>query len=240
MAVHPRVITVRRRERLFYTGMALLILITVFAGFSRTYFLKTHFGSPPLSLLLHLHGLVFTSWVLLFVAQTTLVAARRTDIHRRLGALGAMVAVLIVVLGTATAILRVKGGAAPIPGVSPLSFLAVPLFDMVVFTVLVGAAFYYRHRADVHKRVMTLATIALLAAPIARLPFSFLRNGGPPAFFALADVFIVACVVYDLLTRRHVHPATIWGGLIIVISQPLRLMISGTPAWMAFASWMTQ
>jgi hypothetical protein len=222
MAVHPRVITVRRRERLFYTGMALLILITVFAGFSRTYFLKTHFGSPPLSLLLHLHGLVFTSWVLLFVAQTTLVAARRTDIHRRLGALGAMVAVLIVVMGTATAILRVKGGAAPIPGVSPLSFLAVPLFDMVVFTVLVGAAFYYRHRADVHKRLMTLATIALLAAPIARLPFSFLR------------------VVYDLLTRRHVHPATIWGGLIIVISQPLRLMISGTPAWMAFASWMTQ
>ena len=32
-------------------------------------------------------------------------------------------------------------------------------------------------------------------------------------------------LVYDLATRRKVHPATIWGGLVIVASQPLRLMI---------------
>jgi hypothetical protein len=239
MAVQPRLITVRRRERLFYVGMALAIAVTVFAGFSRSYFLKAHFGSPPLSLLLHLHGLVFTSWIVLFVTQTSLIAARRTDLHRRLGALGAVLAVLLVGMGTATAILRVKAGAAPIPGVSPLSFLAVPLFDMVVFSILVGVAFYYRHRADVHKRLMTLATIALLSAPIARLPFGVLK-AGPPAFFGLTDLFIVACIIYDLVTRKRVHPATIWGGLVIVASQPLRLMISGTPAWMAIASWMTR
>jgi hypothetical protein len=81
MAVQPRVITVRRRERLFYIGMAVAILVTVFAGFSRSYFLKAQFGTPSLSLLLHVHGLVFTSWILLFLAQTTLVAARRTDIR---------------------------------------------------------------------------------------------------------------------------------------------------------------
>ncbi|HEY3011914.1 MAG TPA: hypothetical protein VGJ36_04145 [Gemmatimonadales bacterium] len=239
MAVRPVVITVRRRERLFYVSMAVLIAITVFAGFSRTYFLKAHFGTPPLSALLHLHGLVFTSWILLFLGQTTLVAARRTDIHRRLGVFGGLLALLMIVLGTATAILRVKGGAAPIPGVSGLSFLAIPLFDMVVFTALVGAAFYHRHRADVHKRLMTLATISLLAAPIARLPLPILR-AGPPAFFGLADLFILALLVYDLATRRRVHPATIWGGLLIVASQPLRLMISGTSAWLAFATWLTQ
>jgi hypothetical protein len=239
MAVHPRVITVRRRERLFYVGMAVLFGITVFAGFSRTYFLKAYYGSPKLSLLLHIHGVVFTSWILLFLAQTTLVASRRTDIHRRLGVLGGVLAALVVILGTTTAILRVKGGAAPIPGVSPLSFLAIPLFDMVVFAALVGAALYFRHRADVHKRLMTLATISLLSAPIARLPFALLR-AGPPAFFGLTDLFILACIVYDLATRRRVHPATIWGGLLIVASQPLRLMISGTPAWLAFASWITQ
>lgn len=239
MAVHPRIITVRRRERLFYVGMAVAILITVFTGFSRSYFLKAQFGTPPLPLLLHVHGLVFTSWILLFLAQTTLVAARRTDIHRRLGVLGGVLAALVLILGTTTAIIRVKGGSAPIPGVPPLAFLAVPLFDMVVFAILVGAAFYYRHRADVHKRLMTLATIALLSAPIARLHFPMLP-AGPPTFFGLTDLFILVMLVYDLATRRRPHPATIWGGLLIVASQPLRLMISGTAAWLAFAGWLTR
>jgi len=239
MAVQPRIITVRRRERLFYIGMAVTILITVFAGFSRSYFLKAQFGTPPLSLLLHVHGLVFTSWVLLFLVQTTLVAARRTDIHRRLGVLGGVLAALVVILGTTTAIIRVKAGSAPVPGVPPLAFLAIPLFDMLLFAILVGAGLSYRHRADVHKRLMTLGTIALLSAPIARLPFEFMK-AGPPAFFGLTDLFIVALLVYDLATRRRVHPATIWGGLLILASQPVRLMIAGTPAWLAFAGWLTR
>jgi hypothetical protein len=239
MTVRPGVITVRRRQRLFYVGMAILIAVTVFAGFSRTYFLRSYFGSPELSWLLHIHGAVFTSWVLLFVAQTSLVAARRTDVHRRLGALGAVLAAVLLIVGTTTAILRVKGGSAPIPGVPPLSFLAIPLFDMVVFAVLVGAALYYRHRSDVHKRLMLLATVALVTAPIARLPLAILK-AGPPAFFGLTDLFIVALIAYDLLTMRRVHAATVWGGLFLVASQPLRLMISGTNAWLAFAGWLTR
>jgi len=181
---------------------------------------------------------VFTSWVLLFLAQTTLVATGRTDLHRRLGAGGAVLAALLLIVGTITAIMRVKGGRpSPIPGVPPLSFLAVPLFDMVVFAILIGAGLALRNRPDTHKRLMTLATIALTSAPIARLPF--VRPVGPPAFFGLTDLFIVAMLVYDLATRRKVHPATIWGGLVILASQPLRLMISGTPAWFAFAGWLT-
>lgn len=238
MSVQPRIITVRRRERLFYIGMAVLILVTVFAGFSRSYFLKAYFSSPQLSLLLHVHGLVFTSWILLFLAQTTLIATRRTDIHRRLGVLGGVLAALVIIVGSATAIVRVQQGAT-VPGVPPLSFLAVPLFDMVVFALLVAAAFYYRHRADVHKRLMTLATIALLPAPIARLPIAMIQEGGLPAIFGVADLFIVLCLVYDLLTRRRIHPATAWGGLVIVVSQPLRLVLSGTAGWLAIAAWLT-
>ncbi len=239
MAVHPRIITVRRRERLFYVGMASAILITVFAGFSRSYFLKAQFGTPPLSLLLHVHGLVFTSWILLFLAQTTLVATRRPDIHRRVGVFGGVLAVLVVVVGTATAIIRVKQGAT-VPGVPPLNFLAIPLFDMVVFAILVSAGFYYRHRADGHKRLMTLATIALLPAPIARLPLAVIREGGLPAIFGVADLFLVGCLIYDLVAWRKIHRATVSGGLVILASQPLRLMISGTAAWVAFAAWLTR
>jgi hypothetical protein len=239
MAVSSEAIRTKRRTRRFYFGMAIAMAVTVFAGFSRSYFLKAHFGAPELSLLLHVHGLVFTSWVLLFLSQTTLVAAGRTDVHRRLGVAGAVLAALVLILGTTTAILRVKGGAAPIPGVSPLSFLAVPLFDMVVFAILIGTGLYFRRKLEIHKRLMTLATISLLSAPIARLPFGVLK-AGPPAFFGLTDLFIVALLIYDLATRKKVHPATIWGGLLIVASQPLRLMISGTPAWLTFAGWITR
>jgi hypothetical protein len=122
--------------------------------------------------------------------------------------------------------------------VTPLGFLAIPLVDMVVFAGLVSAGIYYRHRAEAHKRLMTLSMISLLAAPIARMTFLPLPPG-PPTFFGLADLFIVALLVYDLSTRGKVHPATIWGGLLIVVSQPLRLMISGTGPWLAFAGWLT-
>jgi uncharacterized membrane protein YozB (DUF420 family) len=234
LSVPPRVVTARRARR-FYVGMAIAFAIVVFAGFSRSYFLKAYFGSPKLSLLLHIHGIVFTTWVLFLLAQTTLIATGRTYIHRRMGVAGAVLALLLVVMGTMTAILRVKGGSAPIPGVSGLSFLAVPLFDMALFAMLVGTALYFRRRLETHKRLMLLGTITLLGAPIARF-----HLGGPPTFFGLSDLFIVAMVGYDLLTRRKVHPATLWGGLAIVASQPLRLMISATPAWLAFAGWLTR
>src|SRR5919108_3552024 len=131
MTVGSAALATRRKTRRFYVGMAVAIAITVFAGFSRSYFLKAYFGTPELSTLLHIHGVVFTTWVVFFLAQTTLVAAGRTYVHRRLGIAGALVALLVLIVGTATAVLRVKGGSAPIPGVSPLAFLAIPLFDML-------------------------------------------------------------------------------------------------------------
>src|SRR6266850_4275917 len=166
-------VTRRRRERWFYIGMSIAVVVTVFAGFAPTYYLRPRFTTTPLMPLLHLHGLVFTSWIALFLIQTTLVAAHRTDIHRRLGIAGGVIATLVVMVGLSTAIIRASQGAAP-PGVggpSPLAFLVVPLGDMLVFAILVGSGFYYRRRPDVHKRLMLLATVSILTAAIARLPF---------------------------------------------------------------------
>src|ERR1700682_4912106 len=53
----------RRRERLFYTGMSVAFVITVFAGFAPTFYLRSYFQTQPLIPLLLLHGFVFTSWV---------------------------------------------------------------------------------------------------------------------------------------------------------------------------------
>ena len=236
MTVHPGLAVVRGRRR-FYVGIALAIALTVFAGFAPTYYLRTYYQSTPLGGLRHLHGVVFTAWVLLFLTQATLVSAGRVALHRRLGVAGGVLAALMVVVGTTTAIVQTSEGRSPL-GVPPLSFLAVPFFDMVVFTGLVAAGLWHRRRADTHKRLLTLATISLLAAPIARLPFGA-RVVGLPGVFALADLFIVACIVYDLRTLRRVHPATAWGGLAIVASQPLRLAISGTGVWLGFARWIT-
>jgi hypothetical protein len=230
----------RRRERLFYTGMAIALVITVFAGFARTYYLRPYFGTPPLTPLLHLHGIVFTSWLILLVTQTALVATNRISIHRRLGIAGAVIAVLMILVGCATAIIRAKIVEVPPGAPSPLVFLTIPLGDMLVFAVLVAAGFYFRRRGDVHKRLMLLATIAILPAATARLPFAFIQQVGPLAFFGLADLFIVACLLYDLATRGRLHRANVWGGLLIVVSHPLRLVIGNTQAWLSFATWLTQ
>jgi hypothetical protein len=230
-------ITRRRRERWFYIGMSIAVVITVFAGFAPTYYLRPYFTAAPLMPLLHLHGLVFTSWLVLFVTQTFLVAAHRTDIHRRLGVAGGVVAALMVLIGASTAVIRASQGAS-VPGVPALSFLVVPLGDMFVFSILVGAGFYFRRRSDTHKRLMMLATISILAAAIARLPFAFMQ-AGPPAFFGLTDAFVAVCLLYDLITLRRIHRATALGALLIVASQPLRLLLGGTSAWLSFAAWLT-
>jgi hypothetical protein len=239
MAVSAAAVRTGRRTRRFYVGMAVAIVLTVFVGFSRSYFLKPWFGTPELSRLLHLHGFIFTTWTLFFLSQTILVARGRTYLHRRMGVAGAVLAALVVIVGTTVAIHRAKTGVSPIPGIPALGFFAIPFFDMVVFAILVSAAVYLRRRLEAHKRLMTLAMITLLPAPIARMSFLPLPPG-PPTFFALADLFIMAMLVYDLTTRRKVHPATIWGGLLVVASQPLRLLIAGTPAWLAFAGWLTR
>jgi len=62
---------------------------------------------------------------------------------------------------------------------------------------------------------------------------------GPLAFFGLTDLFIVALAIWDFRTRGRLHPVTLWGGLLIIVSQPLRLVVSGTAGWLAFARWAT-
>ena len=218
--------------------MSSAFVITVFAGFSRTFYLRPKFHPEPLMPLLYVHGFIFTLWIALLLTQTTLIATKRTRTHTRLGIAGMLLASLMIVIGTVTAIVRAKGPS-PVPGVNPLSFLTIPLGDMLIFLILVGAAFYFRRRADTHKRLMLMATIAILPAAVARLPFAFIQQYGPLAFFGLSDLFIVPCLAYDVITRGHPHRATVLGGTLIVISHPLRLIIGNTHAWLSFATWLT-
>jgi len=224
-------------ERRLYAWAAAGALLVVFAGFARTYYLKLAFGTPPISVLLHVHGIVMSLWFVLFVVQTRLVATGHTGLHRRLGMFGALLAVAVLVLGSTVAITGARLGHAP-PGPPPLVFLAIPLGDMLVFAILVGAALWFRRRSDVHKRLMLLACVGLLTAPIARIPWAPLQQGGIVAFFLVTLALVAACVVWDSVVHRHLHPAFAWGAALVVLSWPLRLALSQTPQWQDFAGWL--
>ena len=232
----------RFRERAFYTAMSGVFLVLVFIGFSRTWFLRPYFQTqaPPLIPLLILHGVIFSSWIALFLIQTSLVASKRTRVHRKLGVAGGILASLMVIVGAITGIVRAKTVVPP-PGFSSgLTFLTIPLGDVLIFGLLVGAALYFRNRLDIHKRLMVIATITLMPAAVARFPGAFFEQGGPLVFFGIPDLLIVPLLIFDIITRGRPHRATIIGGAILVISHPLRILIGTTHAWIAFATWLTQ
>lgn len=238
MAVNATINRGRTKDRRLYIWVAVFLPLIVLAGFARTYYLKGLFGTPALpGLLVHFHGIVMTSWVVLFVVQVSLVASRRTRIHQRLGVGGGILAALVVLVGVITAIAAAARGAAP-PGVPALQFLVVPLGDMLVFAILIGTALYFRRRLETHKRLMLLAAVNLLTPAIARIPLSFIETGGPLVFFGLTDLCVLACVAFDTYKNRRLHPVFLWGTLLIIASQPLRIILAGTDAWMRFATWL--
>lgn len=230
-------------DRVFYSSIALAMALIVFGGFAPTYYLRAFVDSPvtvagatTLTPLAHLHGALFTGWVVLFIVQTALVATHRVRTHRRMGIAGALLAAAMVVVGTTTAIASAARGSAP-PGADPLAFLAIPLFDMLLFPVFVGAALYLRRQPEVHKRLMLLAYVSILTAAVARLPG--VLPYGPFVFFGLTFIVLVIAMAYDVASRRRVHPVYLWGGALLVISVPARLFFSSTGSWRRFAEFLT-
>ena len=236
MAATPRM-PGRVNDRRLYILAAILTPLIVLAGFARTYYLKPLFNTPNLpGRIVHLHGIVMTTWVILFVVQISLVATRRTRVHQRLGIFGGLLAALIVVVGILTALFAAARGASP--GPPALSFLIIPIGDMVIFAVLIGLALYFRRKLDIHKRLMLLAAINLLTPAIARIPLDFITNNGPLVFFGLTDLCLLACVAFDTIKHRRLHPVFLWGSIFLIAMQPLRLLLAGTNAWINFAAFL--
>lgn len=226
--------TLRRSpDRRLFVAAAIGALVIVFAGFARTYFLKHLFDTPPLPWLVQLHGAVMTSWFLLFFAQTSLVARHRADLHRRLGSVGAVLVVLMVILGmvvvVSAAAREVHAHTKDAPFV--LMLLAVDPFTLVVFAALIATAIAMRHRrGDVHKRLMLLGTLSLTSVAIGRLPFpSF-------AYFWLAyGLCLFVPVIVDTVRNRRLHPVFGWGAPSLLLSLFLVWRLALTPTWMHIA-----
>lgn len=237
-----RVLSPRERERArdhrFFTGMAVAVALIAFIGFAPSYYLRSVYGGPPLPKLVHVHGMLSTTWILLFVAQTSLVAARRTDLHRRLGIAGAALAGLLLVVGWFTAIEAARRGLTPPGGPPPLAFLSVPLGTVAVFAVLLAAGLATRRRSETHKRLMLLATIALMTPAIAR--FRYFMPGGPALAIGGTCALVVVCLAYDRLSHGRIHPAFLWGGVFLMASLPGRFALGATGMWRHVAEWLTR
>lgn len=230
----------RPGDHRFFSLMAIVTSATIVAGFSQTYLPKVLTGAPALPAIVHLHAAVFVSWLAVFVAQTTLVLSGRTAVHRRLGVAGVALAAVMLVVGAMTAVSVARLGHRGIPGVEfpdAEGFLLLNLSSIVVFAALVGAGWYFRRNAQSHKRLMLMATAGALVGPgVSRLPFA---SGRPPVIGMVALAFLLAGPVYDLVTRRRVHPAYLGGGLLAIAAiPPVVAQMSASAAWHSLASWL--
>ncbi len=210
----------RTAGRSFYLIMSLLMAAVFVGGFSQT--VPDDFAPVPgLPLLLHIHGAVFTLWVLLFVAQPAFVARGSVELHRRIGVLGAGLAAAMVVMGVAATLFAIRYHRVPIffpPGV----FLVMNLLGILVFGGLVAAGVALRRKAEWHKRLMLCATVSILGPGLGRLlPMGSFGAAAPLVMFGVIALFLFAGPVFDLVTRRRVHPAYRWGVAAILLSEVL-------------------
>jgi len=221
-----------RSDRWFYPGMAVAIVLAEAVGFwhSERGRLNGHHALHPMAVV---HITLFSAWLVLFLVQTFLAATGRTRFHRRLGVIAASVAGLMLVTAPPLAIDLARRGVA---SSDPLAFLFIMLMDLPLFAIFVGSGIYLRRRAETHKRLMLLATMSLLPPGISRWPIA-IAHPGPVIMGALA-VFLLAAPVRDLWARRRMHPVSLWGGVALLLSVPVRMAIAYSAPWHRLAAWL--
>ena len=230
-------------ERRFFTGMVVAMAVVTIIGFTPSYFLRPVLVTPvslrvPLTPMVHLHALTGLAWLGFLIWQARLIRGRQHQRHMQNGLIGLAIALSVVVVGIIVGIDSSAGGRQP-PGWTPTSFLIIPFTTVLMFGGFVAAALGWRRRPDIHKRLMLIGTTAAVVPALARISTTWLKGILPPGAIGgmiLSNIFLAALVAYDLRKLGKVHPATIWGGLIMLVSQPMRVWISQTEPWNAFAA----
>jgi len=220
---------IARQDRLFHTGMAIAILITAVVGFGPTYFYKPFHAAPPLTTLLHIHGLAFTTWLLLLIVQSGLVRANRVALHMKLGVFGAVLAATMVVLGIMVAFEGVRRGRQA-DGMDPLGFMIFPFGQVILFGTFITLALWKRRQPELHRRFILLGSICLLTPAISRIV-----DGRAALASMLTLIFVAVAMIHDWKTRGRVHPVYIWGGVVLLLAGPLRAAFGHSAAWHSFA-----
>jgi hypothetical protein len=215
----------------FYLLISAALVAFVIVGFAKTFYLRIFSDPPTLTVLLHLHAVVFTVWLALFVTQAGLVAAHRVDLHRKLGIASAVFAGVVFVVGVLSVFQTAISNHVSPSGLAPAQFSIIGFTSIGMFGGFIALGIAYRRRPGLHRRFMVLGFIASISPASARLLRLFEVQTFRDALIPLcAAVFITACLVHDWRKYRVVHPAYVIGGLVIVASWPIRVAI-GHSAW---------
>jgi hypothetical protein len=146
-----------------------------------------------------------------------------------------VLAVAILALGLITGVVGARDGwtgpQTPRDPIGGLSFLTVPIGDMVLFAAFFSLALYYRRKPETHKRLMIMIMCgAIMPAAFFRLPV--------PVAFTLLFSFLFAGPIYDRWSRGRIHSVYKWGVPLFIVSVFLRTMLGATESWHRFARWL--
>lgn len=229
-------------DRRFFTWMSVAMAAVTFAGFARTYFLAGLNDGPRsvLTPIVHLHGALATAWILLLIVQTRLIAYGRRDIHRLFGFAGVAIGAAVVAVGLWVAVhseRRVHTPATADTLADPYVFLVMPFFSVGLFALFATLGVMNRQRSEAHKRYMMLGTLSMIVPAMARIVTQATHGAvsGVAGAMLLVNVFLIAMVIHDFYTRGKLHPVTLWGGAITLLSEPLRFWIGYSAPFQAFA-----
>lgn len=215
-------------SRYFYFFMSLAFATVVVVGFSRTINNSLFHAAPPRPFLLWIHGTVFASWVVFFIAQSTLVRVRKVSWHRFMGWFGAGLATVMVPLGVTIAIVMGRFDTVQLHMSDAAAFLAIPFYGMTAFAVIVALAIYWRRRPEFHRRLLFVATCGLMDAAFARFDFVFDHS----LLFVCVDLLIALGVVRDLVVDGRVHKVYRYALPAVMVGQNLALYLWRVdPAW---------
>ena len=234
----------RNPDRTFFAAMAGVMLAIVLVGFAPSFYLSSFLDAKPLRPVVHIHGFLFTLWPVLFITQSMLVRTDRIRLHRALGVGGAVLAVLMVISGYVVSAYRppiaVGSRAASAGEIAVHAFLLGQIYALLLFATLVTLAMWFRRNSGVHKRLVLIATISILNAATARI---LLLVGIEPlpylGMVATWGPLLLALAIYDVVTQRRLHPATLWGGLFVALRLPVFAQLGFTDQWQAIATWLT-
>lgn len=224
----------KRADDIFFTTLSIFMLLIVLVGFAPSYFLRGAVFAPLPSVLVHLHGAVFSAWIILLPVQSLLVSAGNLRLHRKLGVLGAVIAGLMVVFGVLAPFGTLRRGAHLPSFFTPASFLIDNILGILIFGAFIAVAIWKRNNRTAHKRLIIIATVILMPPPLSRIPFV------QQHFFIIPAItlgILVAMIVFDIVTRRRPSLATVIGGLIFVLSNPLMTMADHTAAAQRLTLW---
>jgi len=215
-------------DKYFYFFTSLLFAAIVVWGFHYTVNDNLFHASPPRPLLLWFHGAAFSSWILFYILQSTLVRTHNVKIHRSLGWFGVGLAAVMVVLGSIIAVIMAHFDWFTLHEPGTDVFLSVPWGDMFEFGPLVALAILWRRKPELHRRLLFIATCCLLDAPFGRSDYIYDHS----LFYVGVDAVILLGVVRDLLVNRSVHKVYRIALPILIVWQALLIYLwRGAPAW---------